>query len=635
MKVLKIITFFIPLNFFYFIYSLKPEFQNNNYRKQIQYSIKAFTSSINIKSDNEDDLIDISDYKRINPSDPNYFYLPIISSSDIHGHFYPEQYEVGNITYSRGGLDYLAKYTNILREEFKNNILYLDAGDIFQGGAESTLTNGDIILDYLNLVKANGSTFGNHEYDKDRDFLEEKVCKAKFPFLATNLYDKEKLTKKAFGENHFLSNIYKFNVSNNNEKEEEIKIGVVGLTMKMAQNQIAGKGYEEILFLDYKEELIKEANKLRKENGVNAVILLSHISIFCGQTDNLTLNLYKPSDIQEECDKNNDLYNLLDSLDEGIIDAVVTGHGHREVHHWVKNIPIIEPINNGLYANILYLAFDRKNNFKFVPNEVRIEGPFPVCEKIFKANYKCEIVKEEDLKEYLPLIEYKFHDVKIERDLSLQPIHDKYDELYNNYSEIICTIIGTDDILSKYSNGSFYLGNIIVDIYRYVTGADISIVSIGNIRSDLIPGRIPRYKIKDLQPFGNTFCSFKMNGKEVKKMMKIIQKGIKKYYITSGIKQTFVKNREEEYYLSKIKLFDGFKEYDLKDDKEYLISANNFLIENGGDDFSKVLSWYKPKDLTCHYGKDSDLVEKFFKNEEIIDVRKYMDENNPRIRFIN
>ena len=97
---------------------------------------------------NNDDLIEIANYKRINPEDENYFYIPIISSSDIHGHFYPEEVQINNISYKKGGLDYLAKYISIIREEFHNNTLYFDAGDIFKGGAESTFTNGDIILEY-------------------------------------------------------------------------------------------------------------------------------------------------------------------------------------------------------------------------------------------------------------------------------------------------------------------------------------------------------------------------------------------------------------------------------------------------------------------------------------------------------
>jgi len=42
------------------------------------------------------------------------------------------------------------------------------------------------------------------------------------------------------------------------------------------------------------------------------------------------------------------------------------------VHNWVNGIPIISPVNNGFYANIMYLAFDRKNNYKLVKDQTKI-----------------------------------------------------------------------------------------------------------------------------------------------------------------------------------------------------------------------------------------------------------------------
>ena len=629
MEFKKICILLLALNFFTFIGSLKVQDLFNGNRIKGKKTKKLFEPNLLIN--NDDDLVDISDkYEHIKPDDSDYFYIPIISSSDIHGHFYPEIIEVGNISYTKGGLDYLGKYINIIRNEFNNRFLYLDAGDIFQGGTESTITNGQIILDYFNLVNLNGSTIGNHEFDEDRTFIEQKVRDANFPFIISNIFDTKKDTKKAFGDNHLTSKVYTFTVPNVGDK---VSIGVIGLSLKMEQQQIAGKGFEDIIFLNYKDELVSEAKKLRDEDKVNAVVLLSHLAIGCGNENNLKLNMFSPSDKQESCETDSDMYTLINSLDEGVIDAVVTGHSHKEVHNWVNGIPIISPINNGFYANIMYLAFDRKN-YKLVKDKVRIEGPLPICDKIFQKDHKCELVNKDQINEYLPLINYKFHGVKIEKESILQPIHDKYDDMYKNYSEIICSVIGTDEILTIEKNGSFYLGNIIADIYRHVTGAEISIVSYGNLRTSWSPGKIPRYKINDLQPFRNIFCTFVMNGEEVKKMLKIIQSGRKKYYITSGIKQVLAKDKDGEYHLTDVKLFDGYKESDIKSNHEYLISANDF-ISKGGDDFDKVLPWYKPRNLNCDYGVDAEIVEKYLKLQKEIDVRKYMDDNNPRIRFID
>ena len=622
---------FLSFNLFLLINSIKIEDIINNLNSKKRNNPKLKEQEKSRTDSNDEDLIDISDgYERINPDDPDYFYVPLFCSSDIHGHFYPEEFDVGEISYTKGGLDYLAKYINIIKEEFQNQFLYLDAGDLFQGGTESTITKGEIMMDYFNLINLNASTFGNHEYDESREFLEQKVSEAKFPFLATNVYDIVKKTKNAFGENHITSKIFTFKV----EEEVQIKIGVVGLSMNMPKNQISGEGFNNIKFLSYKDELVQESKKLRNENGVNAVVLLSHIGIGCGQGNNLTLNMYKPTDEQESCNQGSDLYALINSIDEGVIDAVVTGHSHREVHHWIRNIPIVSPINYGAYANIIYLPFDRKNNYKFVRDEARIEGPLPICEKIFKQNYKCEFIKADEIEDYLPLVEYKFHDVKIEKDPILQPVHDKYDEIYNVYNEKICNIIGTDDAMTVLANGSFYVGNLMADVQNVITGSEISIVSYGNLRTTWNPGKLPRYKLQDMLPYGNNICSFTMNGNELKKAMKILQTGRKKYYPTSGLKQIMAKNEKGEYYLADIKLFDGYKESEIISDKEYLVSANNYLIEEAGDDFYDILPWYKPRNLNCDYGKDVDLTEEYLKRQGTIDVRNYMDPNNPRIRFI-
>ena len=191
---------FLFFNLFFLINTIKIEdiINNLNSKKQNKLNLREHEESKTNR--NNEDLIDISSgYKRINPDDPDYFYVPLFCSSDIHGHFYPEEFDVGEISYTKGGLDYLAKYINIIKEEFNNQFLYLDAGDLFQGGTESTITDGEIMMDYFNLINLNASTFGNHEYDESREFLEKKVSEAKFPFLATNVYDIVKKQKMPLG----------------------------------------------------------------------------------------------------------------------------------------------------------------------------------------------------------------------------------------------------------------------------------------------------------------------------------------------------------------------------------------------------------------------------------------------------
>ena len=200
MNIKNIFILLILIQVFHFNSLKIDELIKNSEAKDKNINDIKYSYLQDIKNDN-DHFIDISDkYDLINPKNQDYFYIPILGSSDIHGHFYPEELEIGDISYSKGGLDYLAKYINILRNEFQNNFLYLDAGDLFQGGTESTLTNGEIIMDYLKLINVDAIAFGNHEFDEDRESLEKKVRESNFPFLTSNVFDIKKNTKMLLGK---------------------------------------------------------------------------------------------------------------------------------------------------------------------------------------------------------------------------------------------------------------------------------------------------------------------------------------------------------------------------------------------------------------------------------------------------
>ena len=600
------------------------------------FTFKTDLPENSFKNKNEDeDLIDISDgYTKVSPIDRSYFYIAIISTNDLHGHFYPEQFEIDGYNYTQGGLDYLSKYISILKDEFPERVLFLDTGDLFQGGTESILSDGEIMTNSLNLMECDASTFGDHEYDYSREFLEDKVNKANFPYLASNIYDNKKKTKKVFGENHFSSKIYKFNVTHL-PNPGEVKVGIVGLSKNMKKNEILGKGYEDVSFLNYKNELTFEVENLRKD-GCQAVLLLIHAGITCGETEkNFELDMYTSKSAQDLCDSETELYQLIMSLDEGLIDGVIGGHNHQMIHHWVYDIPVIASIDQGFYANIMYLPFRyTKGNYEIYKTKLQIEGPIPICDKIFLKNKKCDYIKKSQIEEFLPLVNYKFHGVKIEKDNKLNEIHEKYDKDYKTYQEQICEIIGTEEILKISKNGDFCIGNVITEIQGRMTGANISIFGHENLKTYWNPGKLPKYKISDLIPFKSNLCTFIMNGKEIRKMMSILQTGEKKYYLTHGIKQTMNLNENGQYYLSDIKLFDGYKETELVPEKDYTISTIEYYIKEGGSDFKNILSWYTPKELKCEYGDIGVLIEKYLKAQKILDTRKYIDSNNPKIKFI-
>jgi 2',3'-cyclic-nucleotide 2'-phosphodiesterase (5'-nucleotidase family) len=81
--------------------------------------------------------------------------------------------------YEYGGLTIMAQLISTIRAEYPGNTLYLDAGDQFQGGIESSklISSGKIMNDFYGLSRVDGSAIGNHEFDFGPTFL--------FPFMSS------------------------------------------------------------------------------------------------------------------------------------------------------------------------------------------------------------------------------------------------------------------------------------------------------------------------------------------------------------------------------------------------------------------------------------------------------------------
>ena len=142
-----------------------------------------------------------SNYKRVSPNDEKYIYIPIIGTNDFHGRFFPQINEINynskKTKYKTGGLEYIAKYINILRDEFgKNRVLYFDLGDQFFQTNETILFDGNNIQDFLNKIGVNGTILGNHEFLYERKWIENKIKNARYPYIVNNIQDKITNKKK-------------------------------------------------------------------------------------------------------------------------------------------------------------------------------------------------------------------------------------------------------------------------------------------------------------------------------------------------------------------------------------------------------------------------------------------------------
>ena len=107
--------------------------------------------------------------------------LDFYAINDLHGKFCD--------TDTQPGVDNLATYLKT-RADYDDNVILLSSGDMWQGAAESNLTNGLILTEWMNELDFVSMTLGNHEYDWGEDAIKKNLEVAEFPFLAINVYDK-------------------------------------------------------------------------------------------------------------------------------------------------------------------------------------------------------------------------------------------------------------------------------------------------------------------------------------------------------------------------------------------------------------------------------------------------------------
>ena len=592
-------------------------------------------------------------YSRVKPNDKKYIYIPIVGTDDIHGNFFPKvnHIKVGDeeLIYKTGGLEFVARYINILREEFgANRVLYFDGGDFYQGGMASVLFDGEIMQDFFNIIGLNGSTIGNHEFDYSRSWIESKISKAKYQTLVNNIQDNSTLKKSgALGKNHERSHLYKIKLDNG----DEIKIGVIGLTFNMKNDKKMPNTWgnrntwDNLQFFHYMTELEQESKQLRKL-GASAVIALTHFGLVCNQTLAMKLDMYNKSSIQGECfreDEDSVLYKLLDNLKPGILDGIIGGDTHMEMHHWENGIPMMSVPTHARYLNIMYLPFkkDENGNYILVSDEVKIEGPLPACEKIFKNSQNCELISSKEYFEAGELINYSWHGKKIEKDIIVQPLYDKYYKKYKEYAEqSIVTFEGFDKIKVDKS-GDCILCNTYLDAIADIKKADFAIINRGIFPEELVPSTLTREDFYNQMPYLDKICTVDVTGEELKKIVSTVQSVGKNFYPSSNLKQSLKIDKDGKKEMVNVELYVNGEVKQIENNKIYKMASSMYVLsETSGEDFAKGESYeiiHKKaieKKVTCSTKTIDVEMAEYFKGKGTVDLSKKVDPKKPRIFLV-
>ncbi|RYJ44381.1 metallophosphatase [Flavobacterium beibuense] len=219
--------------------------------------------------------------------------ITILHTNDVHSHIDPFPADDPRNA-NMGGVARRATLIESIRQE-NENVLLLDAGDIFQGTPYFNYYGGELEFKLMSMLKYDLATLGNHDFDNGIDGFYAQLPHAKFDFVSAN-YD---------FKNTMLDGIvkpYKVFVKNG------IRIGVFGLGIELA-GLVDKRLYKETVYND-PIEVTKDITKtLKQDEKCDLVICLSHIGF-----------LYK-NDPDKVCD-------ITLAQKTRNIDLIIGGHTH-------------------------------------------------------------------------------------------------------------------------------------------------------------------------------------------------------------------------------------------------------------------------------------------------------------------
>lgn len=456
-------------------------------------------------------------------------------------------------------LDNAAKRVTAVKEvrQLKPDALLLDAGDVFSGTLYFNEFKGQADLAFMNLMKVDAMTFGNHEFDlgdspEGHQALVDFIKAAKFPFVSSNVDFSKDAKFTGLFNTKIVSTPNNGNIYTGIVKEiKGEKVGIFGLTTADTVD-IASPG--AITFSNYIDEAKKMVAEFEKM-GVNKVIALTHI----GYDDNPAID--------------NDL-ELAKQVDG--IDIIVGGHSHTTLEKptIIKKAQPTIIVQAGQYADNLGTLDVTFNNDGVV---IAHEG------KLIKI---AEKVEDPEAKAILDNYSSKINEIKNEETGAIA-------------SALLENPRGADNSVRRNETP---LGNLITDgMLARAKKADATVIMAlqngGGIREAINEGPITVGEVISVLPFGNTLALMELTGAELKEAFETSLKSYPGenggFLHVSGAKVEFDSSKPVGQRVVSISYKNADGSYtEIEDNKTYKIATNAFTAK-GGDGFDVFKKIYE------------------------------------------
>lgn len=417
------------------------------------------------------------------------------------------------------------------------NVLLLNGGDNFQGSLFYTTFKGKAEGEFLNLMKFDAMTVGNHEFDDGEDALVPFLEMVEFPVLSANVTPN---AQSKVGDKIKPSIVLEVGGQ---------KIGIIGAVTTDTPD-IASPG-PNIAIEDDIAKITAEVEKL-KAAGVNKIIALTHV----GYVRDKEAIAKIPG-----------------------IDVVVGGHSHSLLSN-------TDAKAEGPYPTMV----DNPDGYKVPVTQAasysKYLGEFSVT---FDDNGVVKEAKGDPI----------FLDKSIKPDEAvlarIKEMGAPIEELKNK--EVAETTAPIDGSRESCRTRECEMGNLVTDaILDRVKGQGVTIVvqNGGGLRASIDQGVVTMGEVLTVLPFQNTLATFQLSGKDIVASLEhgvsAVEEGKGQFPQVAGLKYSFDKTvAPNGGRVKEVQVKEGDAWVPIDPEKLYLVGTNNFT-RRGGDGYTLFAS---------------------------------------------
>lgn len=192
--------------------------------------------------------------------------LTIVQMNDTHAYMalHPELFwEKGQTVYRQaGGFGRIAALLNKIRAEQNGQVLFVDGGDTFHGTYPTVESRGEALLPVMNALGLHGMT-AHWEFAYTPAGFQQLAARLNYPMLAMNVYQQD--------SGQLLFKPYEV------VELGGLRIGLAGIASNIVDKTMPPHFSQGVYFTDGREELPGVIDRLRGQEQVDVVVLVSHL----------------------------------------------------------------------------------------------------------------------------------------------------------------------------------------------------------------------------------------------------------------------------------------------------------------------------------------------------------------------